>query len=75
MKTEPYENHRNRHMSAQDIQNEIELLRRMAAQRGPLNRRRSHVPDYLRHEELVGYAFLALALIVPAIAAAILITL
>jgi hypothetical protein len=69
MKTEIYENHRNRHMTAQDIQNEIELLRRMAAMRGPLNRRRITLDHY------VGYGLLATALIVPAIAAAILILL
>jgi len=69
MKTEIYENHRNRHMTAQDIQNEIELLRRTAAQRGPLNRRRVTLDHY------VGYGLLATALLVPAIAAAILIIL
>jgi len=66
MKTEIYENHRNRHMPAQDIQNEIELLRRTAAQRGPRNRRR---PIY-HQEEIVAWSFLAVALLVPAIAAA-----
>lgn len=65
MKTNPYENHRNRHMSAQDIQNEIELLRRTAARRGPLNRRR------VTADQWVGYGLLAIALVVPAIAAAI----
>jgi hypothetical protein len=69
MKTNPYENHRNRHMTAQDIQNEIELLRRTAAQRGPLNRRR------IAREDLALWGFAAIACIVPAIAAVMLILL
>ena len=57
------------HKSAADIQRDIDLMRQMYDRREPLNYKRRLTPT--QQEEVVVYLFLAVALIVPVVAAAI----